>query len=174
MIRVGATKVRPTMRSPRYPPIRPTASRTRATIRTNSPMAKNICPNLSMYDMRRHPFYGETTSRWAHLIVSGAPTGLSRRQDFGQAASILSTVSFVLWPVIQAVACFQNAFEPTAAGIWSEPSKRKTAFGSWRMSYESWSIGLTRFSRLSPLLALTQPPPGVALAFSFAQVSDER
>src|SRR3954465_1226739 len=137
-------------------------------------MAKNICPNLPMYDMRRHPFYGETTSRWAHLIVSGAPTGLSRRQDFGQAASILSTVSFVLWPVIQAVACFQKAFEPIAAGIWSEPSNRKTAFGSCSVSYDSWSTGLFSRSRLSPLLALTQPPLGVALAFSFAQVSEER
>src|SRR3954451_7916020 len=173
MIRVGATKVRPTMRSPRYPPIRPTASRTRATIRTNSPMAKNIWPNLSRYDMRRHPFDGETTSRWAHLIVSDAPTGPTGRQDFGQAASILSTVSFVLWPVIQAVACFQKAFEPIAAGICSEPSNRKTAVEACSATHDSWSTGLFSRSRLSPLLALTQPPLGVALAFSFAQVSEE-
>src|SRR3954447_2183302 len=68
MIRVGATNVRPTIRSPRYPPIRPTASRTTATTTTNRPMAKNIWPNFSVYDMRRHPFRGETTSRWADLM----------------------------------------------------------------------------------------------------------
>ena len=104
----------------------------------------------------------------------GAPTGSRRCQDFGQAASILSTVSLVLWPVIQAVACFQKASEPTAAGIWSEPSKRKTAFGSRRMLTDSLSIGLLSRFASSPLLALIQPPFGVALALSLAQVSDER
>ena len=36
------------------------------------------------------------------------------------------------------------------------------------------AIGLTRFWTSRPLLALTQPPAGVALAFSLAQVSLDR
>ncbi len=63
--------------------------------------------------------------------VLGAGTWV--RAYFGQAASILSVTSAVLAPVIQLVACFQKASEPIAAGIWSEPSKRKTAFGSCRV-----------------------------------------
>src|SRR5690349_563064 len=73
---------------------------------------------------------------------TGEPSGSAVRvdQDFGQAASILSRVSFVLWPVIQAVACFQKASDPIAAGIWSDPSKRKTVFGSWKRVAASLSI----------------------------------
>ena len=87
---------------------------------------------------------------------------------------MLSRASCVLWPVIQAVISFQKEPEPTAPGIRSEPSKRKTAFGSCRICADSLSIGLTRLVTSSPLLALTQPPPGVALAFALAQTSVDR
>ena len=69
-----------------------------------------------------------------------------------------------LSPVTQAVISFQKEPAPTALGIWSEPSKRKTASGSWKVSADSWSIGLVRLAMSSPVLALTQPPPGVAWA----------
>ena len=73
-------------------------------------------------------------------------------QDDGQEFSMLSRVSCVLWPVIQAVISFQKEPAPTAPGIWSEPSKRKTASGSCRISAESLSIGLTRLSTSQALV----------------------
>src|SRR6478672_5861577 len=96
------------------------------------------------------------------------------RHDAGQDSSMFLRASEVDSPVIQAVISFQNEPAPTALGIWSEPSKRKTDSGSWNVSAESRSIGLVRLLASSPVLALTQPPPGVALAFSFAQMSDDR
>ena len=79
--------------------------------------------------------------------------------------------------MIQAVACFQKASEPTAAGIMSEPSKRKTVFGSCRIDADSLSIGLARFAASRPLLALIQPPPVTSeliLALLLAHVSVDR
>ena len=87
---------------------------------------------------------------------------------------MLFSASAVLFPVIHAVISFQKEPAPTAPGIWSDPSNRKTASGSWKVAAESWSIGLARLPASSPLFALTQPPAGVALAVSLAQVSDER
>src|SRR4051812_21581459 len=84
----------------------------------------------------------------------------------GHAFSMLSTVVLVSWPVIQLVACFQNASEPTAAGIWSEPSKRNCAFGSSRIVAASLSIGLVRLFGSRPLLALTQPDDSFALVLA--------
>src|SRR4051812_34186031 len=85
---------------------------------------------------------------------------------FGQAFSMLLTVVLVSCPVIHCVACFQNASEPTAAGIWSEPSNRNTVFGSCRSVPDSRSIGLVRLFRSRPLLALTQPEESLALMFA--------
>jgi hypothetical protein len=85
---------------------------------------------------------------------------------------MLSRVVLVSWPSIHRVACFQNASEPTAAGIWSEPSNRKTVRGSARMVAASLSIGLVRLSLSRPLLALTQPEETFALML--AQASEER
>src|SRR4051794_21542900 len=120
--------------------------------------------------MCRHGRAG-SAGRGTHSPPSG---GRSARQEAGQDFSMLSTVCCVLWPVIQFVACFQNELDPTAAGIWSEPSNRKTALGSCRTVADSWSIGLVSFLMSMPLLALIQPPLGVALTFSFAQVAEDR
>src|SRR5690606_7457750 len=99
---------------------------------------------------------------------SGQPSA-----QLGHAASMLFTVSWVLCPVIQLVACFQKALEPTAAGIWSLPSKRNTAFGSCSSCAASRSIGFLSLLMSSFLLALTQPPwPSGALMF--AQTSVDR
>jgi hypothetical protein len=87
---------------------------------------------------------------------------------------MFSRASAVLSPVIQAVISFQKELAPTSPGLWSEPSKRKTASGSWKICAESWSIGLTRLVTSSPVLALTQPPPGVASAYWLAHTSVDR
>src|SRR4051794_38819066 len=96
----------------------------------------------------------------------------SLSDHLGPAFSMLSTVVLVSCPVIQLVACFQKASEPTAAGIWSEPSKRKVALGSSRIVAESLSIGFTKLLGSRPLLALTQPVDSLALML--AQVSVDR
>lgn len=76
--------------------------------------------------------------------------------------------------MIHAVISFQKEPAPTALGIWSEPSKRKTASGSWNVSADRMSIGLLRLEMSRPVLAVTQPPSGVALAFSLAHTSEDR
>ena len=47
-------------------------------------------------------------------------------------------------PVIQSVMPFQNVPAPTAAGMWSEPSKRNDAAGSCSVSTDTRSIALER------------------------------
>jgi len=85
-----------------------------------------------------------------------------------------SRTSLSLLPVAtQLVISLQKVPAPTAAGIWSEPSKRKTAFGSCRICADSLSTGDARFLGLSSLLALTQPPPGVALALLLAHSGED-
>ena len=76
--------------------------------------------------------------------------------------------------MIQAVSSFHSEPAPTAAGIRSEPSNRNTAFGSCRIFTDAWSIALATLLMSRPLLALTNPPFGVALPFSLAQVSVDR
>ena len=80
----------------------------------------------------------------------------------------------MLEPVIQLVACFQKAFDPIAAGIWSEPSNRKTAFGSCRIEAASWSMGLVSLPVSRPLLAVTQPPSGLLATLLLAHRSVDR
>ena len=84
---------------------------------------------------------------------------------------MLSRAVFVLSPVIHAVISFQKEPAPTAPGIWSDASNLNTACGSCSVWADSLSIGLARLATSRPLLAETQPPAGVALAFSLAHVS---
>src|SRR6478752_1513884 len=79
-----------------------------------------------------------------------APTCGARQ--LGQEFSMLSSASLVLSPVIHAVISFQKVPAPTALGIWSEPSKRKTDSGSWKISADFWSIGLDRLATSRPVL----------------------
>ncbi len=54
----------------------------------------------------------------------GAVLGAVRQLLAGQLASMLSSASCSdVWPAIQAVISVQKVPEPTAPGIWSEPSK---------------------------------------------------
>ena len=57
----------------------------------------------------------------------GPPRLPSSHQLAGQLASMLLSMSSVLPPTIHAVASVQNVPDPTAPGIMSAPSKRKTS-----------------------------------------------
>src|SRR3954470_18811136 len=92
----------------------------------------------------------------------------------GQDCSTKLSASAVLSPVIQSVMAFHSEAEPTAAGIRSEPSKLKLFDGSCRIFTDSLSIGLAMLAGSSPVLALSQPPCGVALPFSFAHSGEDR
>src|SRR5689334_10730467 len=76
----------------------------------------------------------------------------------GQEASIESSVLLVSLPVIQLVSSFHSVPDPTAAGMRSEPSKRKTELGSCRICTDFLSIGFATLARSRPLLAETQLP----------------
>src|SRR3954453_86513 len=168
------TKATNWMRSPDRDRSFEVASKIRATTPKNNAMQMNICTNFSVEDMKNpllsggHP-HPDGRGRPGEGCASSAVG-----QDDGQDFSMLSRASCVLSPVIQAVISFQKELAPTSPGIWSEPSKRKTASGSWKICADSWSIGLTRLATSRPVLALTQPPPGVALAFSLAHTSVDR
>src|SRR5690606_34993195 len=95
-------------------------------------------------------------------------------QDDGQDASIVSTTSCVSEPVNQFTIPVQKVPAPTSPGMRSDASNRITASGSARISAESWSNDVARFSGSRPLLALTQPPWGVVSAFVLAQSALER
>src|ERR1700712_65836 len=84
------------------------------------------------------------------------------------------SASEVLLPVIQSVIAVQKDAEPTAAGIRSEPSNLKVFDGSWRIFTDSLSTGLAMFAGSRPVFALSQPPSGVALPFSFAHSGEDR
>src|SRR4051812_27234560 len=112
---VGSRKTAATTRSPRRPENRLATARSTPTIATNKPTASIIVRNLCV-DVTRAPFR-RSGERARRAVCAPDP---SRRTAsglyFGQDASILSTVSFVLWPVIHLVACFQKELAPTAAG----------------------------------------------------------
>ena len=77
-------------------------------------------------------------------------------------------------PVSQLTMPVQNVPAPTSPGIRSDASNRITESGSARISADSLSNSVARFSGSRPLLALTQPPIGVALALALAQSALER
>nr|RZI36157.1 hypothetical protein BJQ95_01428 [Cryobacterium sp. SO1] len=66
---------------------------------------------------------------------------------------------------------FQKESVPTAPGIRSEPSKRKTVFSSCRISTLCFRMSLDASEASRPVLALMTPPSSTRL---FAQVSLER
>src|SRR5690554_5845371 len=95
--------------------------------------------------------------------------------DHGQEFSIASRTASVSLPSANhAVISRQKLPAPTAAGMRSEASKRMTELGSARTSEASLSKSVARLLTSRPLLAVTQPPPSVAMAFSLAQVSEAR
>src|SRR3954470_7349161 len=127
----------------------------------------------------RYPGLHGGAVRLGHPVAAAAPvirTGRSgpADQDAGQAFSMSSrTCAVGLSVAIQLVSSVHSAPAPTSPGIRSEPSKRKTAPGSWKSFAASWSIGDARFSTSSPVLALTQPGPET-LALTLAQSADDR
>src|SRR4051794_3798742 len=184
--RAGMTNARNWMRSPERDLSFEVSNRMALTTMKNSAMAMTILRNLSPADMETPvaravwppgPDGCDELPARPGRRKAGRDAGQVRSavdQDDGQDFSMLLRASSVLSPVIQAVISFQKEFAPTSPGIWSEPSKRKTASGSWKICADSWSIGLTRLATSRPVLALTQPPPGVALAFSLAHTSVDR
>ena len=100
--------------------------------------------------------------------------GSAGDQLAGQDSSMASRASLVLLPVIQAVDLLP---ERARAHGGRHQVRAVEAEGHLRVLAgsrpDSLSIGLTRLATSSPVLALTQPPVGVALAFSLAQASED-
>src|SRR6476469_4027441 len=113
---VGSRNTPATTRSPRRPEKRLATASSTPTTATNRPIASNIVTNLCVV-VTRHPLADPDEGPDAPVARLTPPLRMPRVAYFGQEASILSTVSLVLCPVIQAVACFQKELAPTAAGM---------------------------------------------------------
>src|SRR5690606_18745998 len=95
--------------------------------------------------------------------------------DHGQDASIASRTAWVSLPSAnQLVISRQKLPAPTAAGMRSEASKRITELGSPSTDEASLSKSVARLLTSRPELAVTQPPPSVAMALALAHVSEIR
>src|SRR4051812_20595398 len=91
-------------------------------------------------------------------VVRGAGPG-PQFTYFGQVLSMKSSVCLVsLVPLIQSVMPVQKDFEPTWAGIRSEPSNRATVAGSCRICTESLSMEPVTALTSRLLLAEIQSP----------------
>src|SRR5699024_9824262 len=103
----------------------------------------------------------------------GGPTLLAL--DHGQVFSMASATSFEDLPSAKNFTIsFQKEPAPTSAGMRSEASNRMTEFLSPSTLAASLSKSVARLLTSRPEFAETQPPPSVALAFAFAQVSEAR
>jgi hypothetical protein len=66
---------------------------------------------------------------------------------------------------------FHSEPAPTAPGMRSEPSKRSTAFSSWRISTESLSTGFGTLATSSFLFTVSQ---SLSFAFSFTHSGERK